>query len=248
MKNMSFVEKVRRGEIKVGDDIWYHPDYGTALIKPEETGMSKQQTFQTEDLYYKFSGFWRGVPMIVSTRTTRQIVAFRGQTGFRKAEETLQRICKECFSSECFGAIGINLEEENNIYDKISENYFLSSQERMYKLNTFYFGVKTFQFGMLRKSILFDTKGNVHTAYGALRPAVLLPLEIQLNEKNELIPFEGKRGFFELLKKPLEGYNKAQLNTLLGRCKDELEKIEKERRDLIRKMEEIEGYINNKTK
>lgn len=196
MKNgRSLVELYQEDLIKAGDYISYHPDCSESLLLPEETGFGEQpQVCKTQELRYQFAGLLEGQPLLVADDATVCEVFLEGKTGYEKGIEALRRLHETCYSSKKFRAKGICLTTEifNQLPDQLSivmKEYWLGTQSFTVS-GCWCYGLHTVTHNVVDFNTLVYLDGNETTSHSSVRPAVLLPEDICVDDNMNLIPFE----------------------------------------------------------
>ena len=183
--------------IKPGDYIGYQPDYRECILLEEETGWDKKQTLKTEEFKYQFAGIIHGQVILVADGATEPIF-LKGMTGHKKGPDAMQRYVQECYSSKVFGAKGICLtgaifEKLEKIPEKLINKdykYFLSTPYICPFSHSTYFGVRYVDKDYFTFRILCDAEGENHCYNFGVRPTIILPSDIKIDENKNLIPYK----------------------------------------------------------
>lgn len=200
MKKMSLLEKYQKGLLKEGDYIPnFKPDKGSITITKKDTGWTGQQIISTQNLRYRFAGIIGNKAILLSDTVTRHKIFLSGKIGYKKGPRTLKKILEKCYSSKQFKAQGFILSKE--IFDKIPKSlinyirdeYWLDTKwaERLAFSGDEEKGLFCADF-IVRKYALFRGSIIEHTCRKGILPAVYLPIETLLDEKNNIVFKEQK--------------------------------------------------------
>lgn len=196
MALLTFQEKCKRGLIKVGMSVEYQPYYAKCFLDEKETGWKTQQKIETEkEISYRFAGFQGKQPLLLADRVTNQKIRLSGMIGYKQGPVALNKVIKVCYSSSKYGAEGFILTEEillelpKKLWWYTHGLYWLGSQHVSVGSTYAVFGLCVVDHASLYyDSALALSNGLTYSGCRGVRPAVILPSDILLDDRNYLSP------------------------------------------------------------
>ena len=186
------LEAYEQGNIKIGDYVNYQPDYRQEILTREETGWSKNQVVGTEkDLRYQFAGINKGKILILADTVSSKVI-LQGKNGYENGPRTLQKYVEECYSSKKLNAKGVCITKEIfvELPIEIRENnytYWLATQCRYMCIDRVFFGVHFVLGENVYRCGLYYSSASTNKSSNGIRPAIILPDDIQIDENNNLV-------------------------------------------------------------
>lgn len=206
MATMLLQEKLEQRHIHIGDYIGFEPDFAKCTLTLQETGLDCEQNLHTEDgMYWQLIRINNQLALLADGNTIWRI-RLKGKIGAEKGVKALRKYSQTCWSSKKFHARGTILTKNQFKqlplqikHGETVDRYWLGSSGKGLEKNRTEFdynhegiclGVYYVYAGKINFCGLSNSIDDINSLECAMRPVVLLPPDIMINDNDKLVPFD----------------------------------------------------------